>query len=172
MSNERSGEPQLDPERLRMIEVATNPHRVRIMMELMSREGTVASLSKSLGYSRQLVTHHLETLERNRLVLKRKVGGVEMYSITEAARAVLSEILKMHSEIGRAEAGEAVLRVEKHTAAGPGPRRLTPLIIGVSTVVLASARGVLEGQPMWILGGILLGICLYAAASKLTRLLG
>jgi len=176
---------QLDPERLRMIEVAANPHRIRIIMELLNREGTVASLSKALGYTRQLIDHHLETLERSRLVLRRKVGNVEMYTATEAARAIVAEILRMHSEIGRAEKGEAVLvthpgagRAEgekaakvKHAATGLRPRRLIPLVIGVSTILVASAEAIREGVYTYILGGVLLGILLYALASRLIRLL-
>lgn len=169
--NEKNKEPQLDPERLRMIEVAANPHRIRIMMELLNKEGTVASLSKALGYSRQLVDHHLETLERSKLVLRRRVGNMEMYSITEAAKAILLEILKIHSEIVGVEKGEAVALVEKHAAIGMSPRRLIPLIIGLSTVLVASIEGTLAGRYTYILGGILLGVLLYAVASKLIRLL-
>jgi DNA-binding transcriptional ArsR family regulator len=177
---------QLDPERLRMIEVAANPHRIRIIMELLNREGTVASLSKALGYTRQLIDHHLETLERSRLVLRRKVGNVEMYTATEAARAIVTEILRMHSEIGRAEKGEAVLATHpgagregegekaakvKHAATGLRLRSLIPLVIGVSTILVASAEAIRVGVYTYILGGALLGILLYALASRLIRLL-
>lgn len=169
--DERNGEPQLDPERLRMIGVASNPHRIRIVMELLNKEGTVASLSKTLGYSRQLVDHHLETLERSRLVFRRKVGNVEMYSATEAAKTIVSEILKMHSEIGRVEKNETAAKVDKHTATGLRPKRLLPLIIGLSTVLIASAEAIRAEVYTYILGGILLGILLYTAASRLIRLL-
>ncbi|MGB9718750.1 MAG: ArsR/SmtB family transcription factor [Thermoproteota archaeon] len=186
MANERNREQQLDPERLRMIEVAANPHRIRIIMELLNREGTAASLSKALGYSRQLVDHHLETLERSRLVLRRKVGNVEMYNATEAARAIVTEILRMHSEIGRAEEGETVTVTHpgaggtgegekaakvKHAAIGLRPRRLIPLVIGISTILVASAEAIRAGVYTYILGGVLLGILLYAGASMLIRLL-
>lgn len=186
LANERNREQQLDPERLRMIEVAANPHRIRIIMELLNREGTAASLSKALGYSRQLVDHHLETLERSRLVLRRKVGNVEMYNATEAARAIVTEILRMHSEIGRAEEGETVTVTHpgaggtgegekaakvKHAAIGLRPRRLIPLVIGISTILVASAEAIRAGVYTYILGGVLLGILLYAGASMLIRLL-
>lgn len=187
MLNEENGEPQLDPEKLRMIEVASNPHRIRIVMELLNKEGTVASLSKTLGYSRQLVDHHLETLERSRLVFRRKVGNVEMYSATEAAKTIVSEILKIHFEIGRVEKGRAIVvthpetgkagksetaaKVEKHAATGLRPKRLIPLVIGVSAVLVASAEAIREVRYTYILGGILLGILLYAVASRLIRLL-
>jgi DNA-binding transcriptional ArsR family regulator len=169
--SENNEEPQLDPERLRMIEVAANPYRIRIMMELLNKEGTVASLSKALGYSRQLVDHHLETLERSKLVLRRKVGNMEMYSITGAAKAIVSEILKIHSEIGGVEKGEAVARVGKHAATSMSSKRLIPMIVGLSTVLVASIEGTLSGKYTYVLGGILLGVLLYAVASKLIRLL-
>ncbi|MBO3842319.1 MAG: winged helix-turn-helix transcriptional regulator [Candidatus Brockarchaeota archaeon] len=186
MLNEENGEPQLDPEKLRMIEVASNPHRIRIVMELLNKEGTVASLSKTLGYSRQLVDHHLETLERSRLVFRRKVGNVEMYSATEAAKTIVSEILKIQFEIGRVEKGGAIVVTHpetgkagksetaakvKHAATGLRPKRLIPLVIGVSTVLVASAEAIREARYTYILGGILLGILLYAVASRLIRLL-
>ncbi|MEM3647734.1 MAG: winged helix-turn-helix domain-containing protein [Thermoproteota archaeon] len=185
--NEEKGKPQLDPEKLRMIEVASNPHRIRIVMELLNKEGTVASLSKTLGYSRQLVDHHLETLERSRLVFRRKVGNVEMYSATEVAKIIVSEIVKMHSEIVRVERGEAVLvthpetgkaekketavKVEKHAATGLRPRSLIPLVIGLSTILVASAEAIRAGVYTYVLGGILLGILFYTLASRLIRLL-
>lgn len=186
MANEGNRGKQLDPERLRMIEVAANPHRIRIIMELLNREGTVASLSKTLGYSRQLTDHHLETLERSRLVLRRKVGNVEMYTATEAARAIVTEILRMHSEIGRAGKGGTVLATHpgagreeegektakaKHAATDLRLRRLIPLVIGVSTILIASAEAIRVGVYTYILGGVLLGILLYAVASRLIRLL-
>lgn len=167
--NEGGGEPQLDPERLRMIEVAANPSRIRIMIELLKEDGTVTSLAKNLGYSRQLVNHHLDTLERNRLVLKRRVGSMEVYSITDAARAVISEILKIHLEVTRAEKDKAGVMVEKREATGLSLRRLMPLALGLSPVIIASARGIVEGQPMWIVGGVMLGIFLYVVASIIIR---
>lgn len=187
MLNEEKGKPQLDPEKLRMIEVASNPHRIRIMMELLNKEGTVASLSKTLGYSRQLVDHHLETLERSRLVFRRKVGNVEMYSATEVAKTIVSEIVRMHSEIVRVEKGgevlathsetgkvekeETAVKVERHAATGLRPKRLIPVIIGLSTVLVASAEAMRAGVYTYVLGGILLGILLYVLTSRLIRLL-
>jgi DNA-binding transcriptional ArsR family regulator len=167
--NERN-EPLLDPERLRMIEVASNLHRMRIVMELLNKEGTAASLSKTLGYSRQLVDHHLETLEKSGLVFKRKIGNVEVYSATESAKTIVSEILKMHSEIGRVEKGETAVKAEKHKA-GLKPIRLIPMAVGASIVLVASAEAIRVGKYTYILGGILLGILLYFASSRLIRLL-
>lgn len=170
--NEKSGEPQLDPESLRMIEVAANHIRIRMMKELLNGEGTVTSLAKNLGYSRQLVNHHLDTLERNRLVLKRRVGSMEVYSITDAARAIISEILKIHLEVAKVEKDKTGVAAEKHEATGPSLRRLIPLALGFSVIAIASVRGIVEGQPMWIVGGALLGIVLYGVASTLIRRLG
>ncbi|MEM2087412.1 MAG: winged helix-turn-helix domain-containing protein [Thermoproteota archaeon] len=167
--NEGSGEPQLDPERLRMIEVAANPSRIRIMIELLKGEGTVTSLAKNLGYSRQLVDHHLDTLERNRLVLKRRVGSMEVYSVTDEARAIISEILKIHLEVTKVEKDKAGMMIEKREAVGLRLRRLMPLALGISPIIIASARGIAEGQPMWIVGGVILGIFLYVVASILIR---
>ncbi|MEM3647024.1 MAG: hypothetical protein QW334_02630, partial [Thermofilum sp.] len=126
-------------------------------------------------------------LERSGLVLRRKIGNVEMYIATEAAKTIVAEILKIHSEIGKAEKGGTVLvthprtgkteegetaaKVEKHAATALSPRRLIPLIIGVSTVLVASAEAIRAGVYTYILGGILLGILLYAVASRLIRLL-
>lgn len=170
LSNEKS-EPQFDPEKLRMIEVAANPHRIRIIIELLNKESTAASLSKSLGYSRQLVNHHLGTLERSGLVLRRKVGSVEMYSVTNAARAIVSEMLKIQSEITKVEKYEVSARVEKHATIDLRSRRHIPLILGISTVLVATAEAIRAGVYTYILGGILLGIFLYVTVLRLIRLL-
>lgn len=170
--DEKNGEPQLDPERLRMIEVAANPIRIRIMIGLLKKEGTVTSLAKDLGYSRQLVDHHLDTLERNRLVLKRRVGSMELYSVTDEARAIISEILKIHLEVAKVEKDKTSVSVERHETTGLSLRRLMPLALGFSVIAIASARGIVEGQPMWVVGGVLLGIFIYGVASTLIRRLG
>jgi DNA-binding transcriptional ArsR family regulator len=170
--NEGSGEPQLDPERLRMIEVAANPIRIRIMLELLNGEGSATSLAKNLGYSRQLVNHHLDTLERNRLVLKKRIGSMEVYSVTDAARAIISEILRIHLEVAKVEKEKTGVTVEKREPTRLSLRKLTPLALGLFLVIIASIRGIIEGQPIWIFSGVLLGIVIYAIASTIIRRLG
>ncbi|MBO3754296.1 MAG: winged helix-turn-helix transcriptional regulator [Candidatus Brockarchaeota archaeon] len=165
--------PELEPEKLNMIKAAAEPHRMRILVKLLEKEGTITSLSKSLSYSKQLLIHHLEVLEKNGLVSKRRVENAEVYSISEAAKTIVSEVLKIHSRIGESEGPEA--GAERRMVTPPALRRpasplkLIPLIIGISVAFFASARGILEGQPLWILSGTLVGICLYAFVSKLIR---
>lgn len=160
---------QLDPERLRMIGIAANIHRVKIMMELSKGDGTVTSLAKSLGYSRQLVKHHLETLNRGGLVSKRKVGNVEVYSINDSGKTILSEILKIHTEVKKSVGETSVVKQvfeEKRFSL-----KYVPVVVGVIPVVVAFLKGVTGDQPLWIVGGVILGAFLYAAALKLTRAL-
>lgn len=166
---------ELEPERLNMIKAAAEPHRMRILVALLEKEGTVTSLSKSLNYSKQLLIHHLGVLEKNRLVSKRRVENAEVYSISEAARIIVSEVFKIHSGIGEAESPRVTAGTETPVVTAPTLRRtecllkLAPLIIGVSVALFASIRGILEVQPLWILSGNLVGICLYVIVSKLIR---
>lgn len=160
---------QLDLERLRMIEIAANIHRVKIMMELSKGDGTITSLAKSLGYSRQLVKHHLETLNRGGLVSKKRIGNMEFYSITEDGRTILSEILKIHLEAGK-EKGEIRKPIAKEKKIIPGARYL-PIIAGAFPVIISLIRGIGESQPIWIIGGLILGILLYVIFSKLIQVL-
>lgn len=164
---EESG--QLDPERLRMIEIAANIHRVKIMVELTKSDGTITSLAKSLGYSRQLVKHHLETLNRGGLVFKKRVGNVEVYSITEGGKAILSQILKMHLEIGKT-GGEAHAPVVEDSSIRLSVKHV-PIIAAAVPAVIAFVKGVAGDQPLWIMGGILFGAFIYFIASKITRAL-
>ncbi|MEM1558341.1 MAG: winged helix-turn-helix domain-containing protein [Thermoproteota archaeon] len=156
---------QLDLERLRMIEVAANIHRVKIMMELSKGDGTITSLAKGLGYSRQLVKHHLDTLNRGGLVSKKRVGNMEIYSITNSGKTILSEILKIHLEMGKASNEEHVPIAEE------GGIRLSvkyiPVIVGVIPVVIAFVKGITGNQPLWIIGGVIVGVFLYFIASRL-----
>lgn len=166
---------ELEPEKLNMIKAAAEPHRMRILVKLLEKEDTITSLSKSLNYSKQLLIHHLEVLEKNRLVSKRRVGNAEVYSISEAARIIVSEVLQTHSRIGESEGPGVTVGAETRMVSAPALRRpasplkTIPLIIGVSVALFASVRGILEGQPLWILSGALVGICLYAIFSKLIR---
>jgi DNA-binding transcriptional ArsR family regulator len=166
--------PELEPEKLNLIKIAAEPHRMRILMELLEKEGTITSL-KSLGYSRQLLIHHLEVLEKNGLVSKRSIGKAEVYSISEAARSIVSEVLKIQSRIGEAEGIKVTTGAESRRVPVPAPRKpafqakFIPLIIGISVALFASVRGILEGQPLWILSGTLVGIFLYIIVSKLIR---
>ncbi len=166
---------ELEPEKLNMIRAAAEPHRMRILVELLEKEETITSLSKSLSYSKQLLIHHLEVLEKNRLVSKRRVGNAEVYSISEAARIIVSEVLQTHSRIREAEGPGVTVGAETRMVSTPAlgkpasPLKLIPLITGVSVALFASVRGILEGQPLWILSGALVGICLYAIVSKLIR---
>lgn len=166
---------ELEPKRLNMIKAAAEPHRMRILVTLLEKEGTITSLSKSLNYSKQLLIHHLGVLEKNGLVSKRRVENAEVYSISEAAKTIVSEVLKIHSRIGGAEGPEVTAGTERRVATVPALRRpasplkLTPLLIGISVALFASVRGVIEGQPLWILSGTLAGVCLYVIVSKLIR---
>ncbi|MEM3648901.1 MAG: winged helix-turn-helix domain-containing protein [Thermoproteota archaeon] len=166
---------ELEPERLNMIKAAAEPHRMRILVALLEKEGTITSLSKSLNYSKQLLIHHLGVLEKNGLVLKRRVENAEVYSISEAARIIVSEVLKIYSRMGEAEGPEVTAGAERRVATvralrrPASPLKLTPVIIGVSVALFASVRGILEGQPLWILSGTLVGACLYVIVSKLIR---
>ncbi|MCX8182901.1 MAG: winged helix-turn-helix domain-containing protein [Crenarchaeota archaeon] len=166
---------ELEPEKLNMIKAATEPHRMRILVILLEKEGTITSLSKSLGYSKQLLIHHLEVLEKNGLVSKRRVENADVYSISEAARTIVTEVLKIHSRIGEAESPEVTTETERGRVIEPAVRRpastlkLIPLIIGISVALFASVRGIIEEQPLWIITGTLVGICLYAIVSKLIQ---
>ncbi|MEM2599377.1 MAG: winged helix-turn-helix domain-containing protein [Thermoproteota archaeon] len=166
---------EFEPERLNMIKAAAEPHRMRILVALLEKEGTITSLSKSLNYSKQLLIHHLGVLEKNRLVLKRRVENAEVYSISEAAKIIVSEVLKIHSRMEEVESPRVAAGDETRVVTEPALRRtdsflkLIPLIIGVSVALFASVRGVLEGQPLWILSGTLVGVCLYVIVSKLIR---
>ncbi|MGQ9479511.1 MAG: winged helix-turn-helix domain-containing protein [Thermoproteota archaeon] len=164
---------QFNPRRLRMIEVAANPSRIRILISLMNGDGTLTSLSKSLGYSRQLVKHHLDTLEKTGLVSKKRLGNMDVYSINEAAKTVVSEISDIHSRI-------SIPAEEKHPEPRPVERRSLlkhlPLIALAMPVLIAVAKGVLERTPpstvaTWGIGGFIIGIILYAAIRRILRLL-
>jgi len=166
---EKEGGEQLDAERLRMIGIAANIHRVRIMMELSKGEGTITSLARALGYSRQLVKHHLETLSRGGLVSKRRLGNMEAYSITDSGRLILSEVLKMHVEVGKASS-----KTYTPVSEESGTRlsmKYAPVIVGAVPVLIALIKGIAGNQPLWILGGFLLGVFLYAVVSKLIQVL-
>ncbi|MCS7138553.1 MAG: helix-turn-helix domain-containing protein [Crenarchaeota archaeon] len=160
---------QLDLERLRMIEIAANIHRVKIMMELSKGEGTITSLAKNLGYSRQLVKHHLETLNRGGLVYKRRIGNMEFYNITDSGKTILSEILKIHLEIGKAS-NEACKPVSNDKSIRKRLKYL-PIILGTTSVAVSFIKGFSVNQPLWIVGGVLMGIFLYAIISKLIQVL-
>jgi len=167
--------PGLEPGKLNMIKIAAEPHRMMILVKLTDGEGTITSLSKSLSYSKQTIIKHLGVHERNGLVLKRKVENTEIYSISEAARTIVLEVLEMHSRVGGAKSLEVTAGAERHqltelSLGKPASRvKSIPLIIGISVALFASARGILEGQPLWILSGTLVGICLYVIVSKLIR---
>jgi predicted transcriptional regulator len=166
---EEGGGQQLDPGRLRMIEVAANIHRIKIMMGLSKGEGTITSLARGLGYSRQLVKHHLETLNREGLVSKKRIGGMEVYNITENGRRIMSEILRIHIDIGEVGGeGHKPARDEKFM---PALKEHLPTAIGILTVAIAAIRGIAGNQPTWILGGLFLGLILYLAVYKLIRVL-
>ncbi|MEM3712234.1 MAG: winged helix-turn-helix domain-containing protein [Thermoproteota archaeon] len=178
---------QLDPERLRMIEVAANVHRVKMMMELLKGDGTITSLAKSLGYSRQLVKHHLETLNREGLVYKRRIGNMEFYSITDNGRIILSEILKIHLEVGKVRSEDTCIKTPataleevdrasvSYTPVVKSRMKLSikhmPIIVGAVTALIAFIRGVITNQPLWIIGGILFGVFLYLIFSRLIEAL-
>ncbi|MGQ9596368.1 MAG: ArsR/SmtB family transcription factor [Thermoproteota archaeon] len=164
MSDERDEGPQLDSERLKMIGVAAHPSRIRIVMELLKGEGTVTSLAKSLGYSRQLVKHHLDALERAKLISRKKVGNMEVYIATDIAKTIVSEILKIHLE-----AGTKITTVEERREVLSDSKKFIPLAIGIFPIVIATIRGFVEREPLWIIGGVLVGIVLYGFTYRLIR---
>jgi len=66
MSDDRTGD-QL----LQMLSALANPHRLRILSALRSRESYVSELARELGIGRPLLHMHLQVLEKAGLVVGR-----------------------------------------------------------------------------------------------------
>jgi predicted transcriptional regulator len=66
MTGERTGD-QL----LQMLNALANPHRLRILSALSSKESYVSELARELGIGRPLLHMHLQTLEKAGLVTGR-----------------------------------------------------------------------------------------------------
>jgi predicted transcriptional regulator len=66
MTDERTGD-QL----LQMLNALANPHRLRILSALSSKESYVSELARELGIGRPLLHMHLQTLEKAGLVTGR-----------------------------------------------------------------------------------------------------
>lgn len=66
MTDERTGD-QL----LQMLSALANPHRLRILSALSSKESYVSELARELGIGRPLLHMHLQTLEKAGLVVGR-----------------------------------------------------------------------------------------------------
>lgn len=66
---------------LRRLRLLADPHRLRITMILLSKPQTVSEVAGLLGIGVTLTSHHLRTLQRERVVEHRKVGRTAIYSI-------------------------------------------------------------------------------------------
>lgn len=102
MTGERTGD-QL----LQMLNALANPHRLRILSALSSKESYVSELARELGIGRPLLHMHLQTLEKAGLVTGRHEvsddgKALRFYTVTDFAEQLtpqrISDAAKTLSE--------------------------------------------------------------------------
>jgi predicted transcriptional regulator len=107
MTGERTGD-QL----LHMLNALANPHRLRILSALSSKESYVSELARELGIGRPLLHMHLQTLEKAGLVTGRHEvsddgKALRFYTVTDFAEQLtpkrISDAAKTLSEQGDAD---------------------------------------------------------------------
>jgi predicted transcriptional regulator len=107
MTGERTGD-QL----LQMLNALANPHRLRILSALSSKESYVSELARELGIGRPLLHMHLQTLEKAGLVTGRHEvsddgKALRFYTVTDFAEQLtpqrISDAAKTLSEQGDAD---------------------------------------------------------------------
>jgi predicted transcriptional regulator len=107
MTGERTGD-QL----LQMLNALANPHRLRILSALSSKESYVSELARELGIGRPLLHMHLQTLEKAGLVTGRHEvsddgKALRFYTVTDfdehLTPARISDAAKTLSEQGDAD---------------------------------------------------------------------
>jgi predicted transcriptional regulator len=107
MTDERTGD-QL----LQMLNALANPHRLRILSALSSKESYVSELARELGIGRPLLHMHLQTLEKAGLVTGRHEvsedgKALRFYTVTDFDEHLtpkrISDAAKTLSEQGDAD---------------------------------------------------------------------
>jgi predicted transcriptional regulator len=107
MTGERTGD-QL----LQMLNALANPHRLRILSALSSKESYVSELARELGIGRPLLHMHLQTLEKAGLVTGRHEvsddgKALRFYTVTDfdehLTPARITDAAKTLSEQGDAD---------------------------------------------------------------------
>lgn len=107
MTDERTGD-QL----LQMLNALANPHRLRILSALSSKESYVSELARELGIGRPLLHMHLQTLEKAGLVTGRHEvsedgKALRYYTVTDFDEHLtptrISDAAKTLSEQGEAD---------------------------------------------------------------------
>lgn len=77
----------------RLLQAMGNPHRLRVLRELMAGERCAGDLSRATGLQPSALSQHLSRLRADGLVLSRRAGSHIYYALAgEAARAVLRSL--------------------------------------------------------------------------------
>lgn len=156
-------------ERLELIGLLSkSPVRARIALMLYEKPRRSRELESLEGSSPSSVHRVLEELESKGLVVKKRLGQNVVWELTPKAKDLLSTVLGAPRPTR--VAGSVLNRV-RETARRVAP--LLGLVIGLTTIVLSSSRGLASNRPDWLIGGLIIGlpITIYSAVaySKLHR---
>lgn len=84
--------------------IFADPTRLRIISELLNKEINVNDLSKKLKMSQSAVSHQLQLLRLNRIVVCKRIGKIINYSIiNNKIKNIIENNLKILSEVNENE---------------------------------------------------------------------
>ncbi len=99
------------PSIVKILRVAADPNRLRILLLLKAEELSVAELQEILSMGQSTISTHLSQLKQARLVEDRRTGKSNFYRATSAEGSPLHEILdQAKKEIPEASLDQAAMR--------------------------------------------------------------
>lgn len=99
------------PSLVKILRVAADPNRLRILLLLKAEELSVAELQEILVMGQSTISTHLSQLKQAGLVEDRRTGKSNLYRLAAARGGVLDEILgRAEKEIPEAAQDEAAMR--------------------------------------------------------------
>jgi DNA-binding transcriptional ArsR family regulator len=101
---------QLMPSLVKILRVAADPNRLRILLLLRADELSVAELQEILTMGQSTISTHLAQLKQAGLVEDRRTGKSNLYSLAASAGIVNELLTAAHKEIPEAAQDHAAMR--------------------------------------------------------------
>src|SRR5271154_3635399 len=104
--------PSIVPSLVKVLKVAADPNRLRILLLLQSEELSVAELQEILTMGQSTISTHLSQLRQAGLVEDRRTGKSSLYRLKrENGAGVLGELLtQARAEIAEAKRDQAAVK--------------------------------------------------------------
>ena len=98
------------PSLVKILRVAADPNRLRILLLLRAEELSVAELQEVLTMGQSTISTHLAQLKQAGLVEDRRTGKSNLYSLAGAGSIVNELLMQAKKEIPEADPDQAAMR--------------------------------------------------------------